>query len=171
MADVEKKKNKIGRPKEYIVDKVNLEQIEKIASLGMTDVEIGYILGVNESTVNSWKKDPQFAQALKKGKAKADAKVVESLYRRATGYDHEDTYFATYEGNILTQAYVKHYPPDVTAQIFWLKNRRRDEWKDRWELTGADGKSIFDGIVYSITTRNGHKRDGQKNKVPKPAQV
>src|SRR6516225_6395600 len=61
-----------------------------------------------------WLRPPFFCC---RGKAPADERVVVSLYQRALGYDHNG----------------KHYPPDVTACIFWLKNRAPEEWRDRRE--------------------------------------
>jgi hypothetical protein len=57
----------------------------------------------------------EFAEAQKRGKAPADERVVESLYNRTLGFTRKG----------------KYYPPEVTACIFWLKNRRPDEWRDR----------------------------------------
>jgi hypothetical protein len=139
-------KRKPGRPKTSVSQKLSaipfdLKKIESMAALGMTDVQMSAILGVNEATMNRWKADPEFIQVLKKGKAASDAKVVESLYRRATGYDHEDTYFSNYRGDVTATPYIKHYPPEVLAQIYWLNNRLRDEWKQRQDIT-SNGETI-----------------------------
>ncbi len=101
---------------------------------GFTDKEIADFLGVTEQTVNNWKKSyPNFFESLKKGKAVADEKVERSLYNRATGYSHPDVHISNYQGNITITPIIKHYPPDVTAQIFWLKNRKPNEWRDKHE--------------------------------------
>jgi hypothetical protein len=89
---------------------------------------------VSEQTIQTWKKDETFSLALKKGKDESDLNVVESLYKRATGYEHEDIYFSNYEGAVSQTPYIKHYPPDPTSMIFWLKNRRKDEWRDRHDV-------------------------------------
>ena len=65
------------------------------------------------------------------------AKVIRSLYERATGYEYEEEKrIVEYDkdGNVKPvkiEKTKKHVPPDVTAQIFWLKNRQRDRWQDR----------------------------------------
>jgi hypothetical protein len=62
------------------------------------------------------------------------ARVEKSLYHRATGYTCDDCHVSRYEGRITVAPLKKHYPPDVTACIFWLKNRKPQEWPDRSEL-------------------------------------
>jgi hypothetical protein len=70
--------------------------------------------------------------------------VASKLYHRATGYKH--LAFKMFKDKdsdrVITKRYVEHYPPDTTACIFWLKNRRPDLWRDRHELTGKDGKDL-----------------------------
>lgn len=79
----------------------------------------------------------QFGKALGEGKGVSDAKVIRSLYERATGYEYEEEKkIIEYDkdGNVKPvkiEKTKKHVPPDVTAQIFWLKNRQRDRWQDR----------------------------------------
>jgi hypothetical protein len=92
----------------------------KLALLGLVDAEIADVLGVSERTLHRFKRQhPEFAEALTLGKGPANAAVAASLYQRAIGY---------------TDPAGKHYPPDVVAQIFWLKNRRPHQWRDRVEL-------------------------------------
>src|SRR6516165_2501430 len=85
---------------------------------GFTDQEVADLLGVSERTINTWKlRHVDFASALINGKPPADERVVQSLYNRALGFVRNGKYF----------------PPDVTACIFWLKNRLPNEWRDRRE--------------------------------------
>jgi len=132
----------MGRPKETPSKKVDLNVVEFLATRGFTDEEIGKVYGRNECTINRWKKDPKFVQALKKGKDMSDTRVERALYERATGYNHKDTKFFCHEGEIISEEYDRHYPPDTVACIFWLKNRKKAEWRDRIEHTGADGGAI-----------------------------
>lgn len=119
------------------------EQAEKLCKLGATDVELGDFFGVSEQTVNAWKsKHPTFRAALKRGKDVADAEVASKLFHRATGYEHDEVHVSNYQGDITITPLRKHYAPDTTACIFWLKNRRPDLWRDRQELTGKDGGPI-----------------------------
>jgi transcriptional regulator with XRE-family HTH domain len=114
---------------------------------GATDREVAESLGVSESTVHIWKREhPEFLQSLRLGKDEADDRVVQSLYRRATGYsfDSEKIFPPKTGKKPIRVPYVEHIPPDVTACIFWLKNRRREEWRDRHELTSPDAVSLLD---------------------------
>jgi hypothetical protein len=135
----------VGRPSKY--DKIDLVQVEKLAGLGLIDVEIASVLGIAVSTLNEYKKKEEFSDALKRGKVRADAKVIESLYLRATGYDHEDIYFSNYKGEVTATPYVKHYPPDPLSMIFWLKNRRPLEWRDRQETEHVLGKDELTKVM------------------------
>lgn len=112
------------------------KKIESMASLGMTDNQIASILGVDERTIANWKKDEVFISSLKKGKEIADSKVIESLYRRATGYTHRAVKIFLPAGSRepVYAEYEEHYPPDPVSMIFWLKNRQKEHWKDRQEI-------------------------------------
>lgn len=139
---------KIGRPKEKVADKVDLEIVAMLVEKGLTDEELAKVFNKNPSTINDWKKDPEFFQVLKKGKDIADAKVVASLYKRACGYDIKRKMFIKGMGLMDVE---QHYPPDTVACIFWLKNRQREDWKDRVEHGGPDGKPISVNIVSQKT--------------------
>jgi hypothetical protein len=121
----------IGRPTKYTKDLPELAT--NYCLLGATDEELAGFFDVALSTLNKWKKDhPEFSEAIKEGKSVADGKVAQSLYNRALGYSHPDTKFATHEGKITdSQEYTKHYAPDPTSAIFWLKNRQKDKWRDK----------------------------------------
>ena len=124
-----KKKN--GRPTKYSPEIVEFAQT--LASKGKTDIEISEIIGICPRTLNYWKgKYSEFMQSLKDGKSRADELVEASLYRRATGYYHEEEkmFYDGKLGCVHREMYVKHYPPDVTAIIFWLKNRQPEKWRD-----------------------------------------
>lgn len=130
-----------GRPSKFKPEYV--EQARKLAQLGATDREIADFFKVAESTLNLWKGEHDaFSEALKVGKASADDRVEQSLYRRALGYEHDAMKIHVAGDGTITQVpYVERYPPDTTAAIFWLKNRRKESWRDvsRQEQTGADG--------------------------------
>lgn len=145
MKRAKKARGQAGRPSDY--DPSTLPQVQKLAELGATDVEIAAFLGVNDATLYRWKlKHPAFRDALKLGKEAADDRVEKSLYRRALGYSHDAVkiYADPKTGQEHIVPFVEHYPPDTTACIFWLKNRRRQEWRDKvdHEHTGADGGPI-----------------------------
>ena len=105
---------------------------------GLTDEQIAYNCGISTSTLREWKnKLPAISAALKEGKEVVDLLVENALLKRALGYTYEEK---TYErkqiteegdmGMLLTKTVTKEVLPDVTAQIFWLKNRKRAEWRD-----------------------------------------
>ena len=121
---------KVGRPSNY--DKIDLRQVEVAGELGFTDVELCKFFAITDRTLNKYKnKYPEFIQSLKKGKDNADEKVVRALYRRATGYSHPDIHITSYQGVVTTTPIIKHFPPDTTACIYWLRNRQ--QWIDKLE--------------------------------------
>lgn len=139
-----KKKAKRGRPSKLAA--VDLGQVETMAGFGLIGEQIALLLGVHERTLRNWAKDPAFAEALERGRLKADVNVARSLYHKAVGFQQ-----------------LRHHPPDeahpapggwdevlqipgeTTAMIFWLKNRRVDQWRDVQQVThggkvGMDNK-------------------------------
>lgn len=135
--------NQGGRPSKFT--SINLEQVRKLASKGFTDEEMADFFGVVIKTWHNWKKEhPEFFEQLKDWKAAADEKVERSLFERATGYQHPDTEFFNNKGVIISQETVKYYPPDPTAAIFWLKNRRPGDWKDKQEVQHSGQLIIVD---------------------------
>jgi len=120
----------MGRPTKYKPEYA--EQGKKLCLLGVKDTQIATFLEVDVATINRWKiAHPEFCESLQEGKEQADAKVAESLYHRALGCQHEDVHISNYQGKITTTPITKHYPPDTTAAIFWLKNRQTKNWSDR----------------------------------------
>ena len=131
-----------GRPTKYKPEYAELAF--NYCLLGATDKEMANFFEVSEQTLNAWKKEfPKFFESLKAGKEQADANIASKLYHRAMGYSHKETITASYQGQITDTLEVdKHYAPDTTAAIFWLKNRNPKRWRDRVEHTGADGGPI-----------------------------
>jgi hypothetical protein len=129
----EEEKSKGGRPVKY--DKKFCNTVRRGCLLGATDEELAEMLNIAVSTFYEWKnKYKEFSEAINEGKEKADSQVADALFKRAIGYSHMDTKFATHEGMITDQKeFRKHYAPDPTACIFWLKNRQRGKWKDKQE--------------------------------------
>ena len=103
--------------------------------MGATDEEIADFFEVSVATINNWKKEhPEFLESIKKGKLLADANVANRLYERAMGYEHEEEKIFQFNGSIMRVDTVRHYPPDTTAAIFWLKNRQSKKWRDKHEV-------------------------------------
>ena len=142
-------KSKGGRPSKF--DKIDLDIVETCIKKGFTDEEISKMLKVTCRTFNNWKKQhEEFFQSLKDWKKEADAEVEKSLYERAKGYKCEDTHVSMYNGVVTLTPLEKHYPPDPTSMIFWLKNRQPDKWRDRTEITGKDGKDLITDVKITI---------------------
>lgn len=132
---------KSGRKSTY--QDVYADQAEKLCKLGAIDAELAEFFDITTETVKQWRKiHPKFGEACRRGKMIADAEVANCLYKNATGYKHIAFKMFCHEGKVVTKRYVEHYQPNTTAQIFWLKNRRPDLWRDRHELTGKDGKDL-----------------------------
>jgi hypothetical protein len=103
----------------------------KCCERGMTDIEVADLLGIGLATLYRWKVEhPAFSRVFKLGKAKADDRVERSLYSRAIGYDYiAEKPVMTRHGQ-KTMRYRQHIPPDTTAAVWYLKNRRPDRWRD-----------------------------------------
>ncbi len=94
---------------EYWLTKDGQTLLEGWARDGLTDEQIAKNIKINISTLYDWKKKhPEISEALKKGKEVVDYEVENALLKAAL------------EGN-------------VTAIIFWLKNRKKNVWRDRPE--------------------------------------
>ena len=123
-------RRKMGRPTK--LTETMAAHVVWLARRGFTNAEIATLKDVTEETVSNWKSSPDFFHFLNTSKKVADQVVARSLYERAVGYDHpEDKVFCEPKtGKVTTVRIVKHEPPDVTACIFWLKNRDRANWRD-----------------------------------------
>lgn len=135
MKTKEKKKHAGGRPRKKKESDLDAKLLTTVEEKGYTDKEIAKELGVTEQTLNNYKKDyPEFFESLKRGKAIADGKVELSLFQRAMGYSHPDVNVSNYQGGVTITPIIKHYPPDPTSMIFWLKNRQPQRWRDKQEI-------------------------------------
>ena len=153
-----------GRPSKYSTS-FN-KQAFKLCLLGATDKELADFFEVCEDTIYEWKeKHKQFSESIKKGKTQADAEVVNKLYNRALGFKYNEITFEkidskqniemtedddiiasdTYKKKIVT----KEALPDTTAQIYWLKNRQKEKWRDKQEvgITDNEGNDVTPTIV------------------------
>lgn len=131
----------IGRPTKYKIE--YNEQAYKLCLLGHTDEELADFFEVHVSTIHQWKLDyPEFSDSIKKGKEIADAEVSKSLYHRALGYSHPDVDIKAVNGEIVETPVMKHYPPDATSAIFWLKNRQPKKWRDKQIMEHEGGLEI-----------------------------
>ena len=125
----------LGKINEWL-EKDKLILLEGWARDGLTDEQIAKNIGINRTTLYDWKKkETNIADALKKGKEVIDFEVENALLKRALGYEYEEE---TYENGILTKKVKKQVAPDTTAQIFWLKNRKKEQWREKVEVVETD---------------------------------
>jgi hypothetical protein len=113
------------------------KQAQKLSELGATDQEMADFFDIETRTLYRWKHDhDEFCQALKAGKDVADERVERSLYQRAIGYEQEEVKIFM-PANAAAPVYAPFrakIAPDTTAAIFWLKNRRSGDWRDKSEV-------------------------------------
>ena len=138
--------------------------LEGWARDGLTDEQIAHNIGINVKTLWDWKVrfDP-ICNAIKKGKAPVDIQVENALLKRALGYEYEEvtteiteTPYIDKKGKerVRKQKHVKKTKkivlPDTTAQIFWLKNRRPDKWRDKPAEVNNE-KTEDDGFLAALS--------------------
>ena len=127
---------RMGRPTKYEAEFP--KKAEKLCLLGATDVDLADFFEVDVTTIWRWAtRYEDFRNALKAGKEAADQRVERSLYQRAVGYTF-DAVKVFMPGGATAPVYApyrEHVTPDTTAAIFWLKNRKKDEWRDKSETT------------------------------------
>ena len=124
-----------GRPSKFKPEFA--KQAEKLCALGATDEDLADFFQVSIRTINNWKSEhPEFLQSLKGGKDTADDRVERSLYQRAVGYrqDAVKIFMPASASEPVYAPYVENVVPDTTAAIFWLKNRKPDQWRDKQEI-------------------------------------
>lgn len=145
MTEEPKKKKRIGRPslkdKPEVIDKTM-----QLARAGRTNDEIAEIIGVSSRTISRWtSEDWSFSASLKENKHLADDVVEVSLFRRATGYSHEaeKLFYDAKSKEVVRANTIEHYPPDPTSMIFWLKNRKPKEWRDRVEVANTQEMKLI----------------------------
>lgn len=119
--------------------------VECWARDGLIDKQIAKNLGISVASLNSYKlQHLEFLAALKKGKEVIDFEVENALLKRALGFEYEEVQISKENdcGDIKSKVVktTKIVVPDVTAQIYWLKNRKPDKWRDK--PAGDSGDSI-----------------------------
>jgi hypothetical protein len=123
-----------------------LPQVEKLAGFGLTNDEIADFLGIVRATLYNWLNEtseyywPEFQSALMRGKIKSDSRVIESLFKRAIGYSHPEEKIFIYYGKIKRAMTMRHYPPDTLAGIYWLNNRRSQDWRNKVPEKSNEGE-------------------------------
>ena len=122
-----------------------LTKLEGWARDGLTDEQIAKNMNISSSTLYDWKnKHPEISEALKKGKEIVDVEVENALYKRALGEKklikkpikvkeilYKDGKRVSEKEKVKYVEEELYIPPDVTAVIFWLKNRKPEVWRDK----------------------------------------
>jgi hypothetical protein len=122
----------LGRPTAYKPEYCELAH--NYCLLGATAEELADFFGVTRGTINNWiATHPDFADAVKRGRAVADAKVVRALFERACGFSHQVSRTTLYQGVERAINNTVSYPPDTQACMFWLRNRQRRYWQAKPE--------------------------------------
>ena len=154
-----------------------LLRIEGWARDGLPEEQIAKNMGVSRSTLSDYKvKYPDILRAIKNSKEVADREVENALFNKATGYtvklkkpmkvrhveydEQTGRKIAEYERIEYIEEEV-HVPADTTAQIFWLKNRKPNEWRDKVTVTDESSLEKLDELISSIDTlakKSGGKR-------------
>ncbi len=123
---------KRGKQSEYRAEYCQIARV--MCQGGARDDELGEAFGVTRRTIINWRHShPEFEDATKLGKQACDDRVERMLYERAVGYTFESEKVFQHQGEIIRAQTFEHVPPDVTAGLKWLFNRRPEEWRDRQE--------------------------------------
>ena len=137
---------------EYWLTSEGLLKLEGWAKDGLIDEQIAKKMGTTRKTLAEWKKKYDcISDALKKGKEVVDRQVENSLLKRALGYEYEEV-SEKYEGDVLVERKVvkKQVAPDTTAQIFWLKNRKPKDWRDKVTIDDDSQLKKLDSLIEGI---------------------
>ncbi len=112
----------MSKIKEWL-EEDNLILLEGWARDGLTEDQIAKNMGITRTTLWEWKKkETNILNALKKGKEVVDFEVENALLKSAL------------EGN-------------VTAQIFWLKNRKKEQWREKQEYGNEQELNKLDKLL------------------------
>lgn len=130
---VKKHKKKTGVPSAFN-EKLKIIAVN-LAKEGKTLTEIAKIFKISRTTLYIWLgKHEDFEKELREASNMADELVEASLFRRSQGYSHPEEKLFQYEGQVVRAKTIKHHPPDVTACIFWLKNRQPERWREKHDV-------------------------------------
>jgi len=140
-----------------------LLKIQGWARDGLIDKQVAKNMGVADSTLRGWKRRfPEIAEALRKGKEVVDREVENALYKSALGFMQKvkkpvrikEVEYDPKNGRKIRESekWVQveeevYIPPQVTAQIFWLKNRKPDQWREKNDLTLTPSNGVLESLM------------------------
>lgn len=127
--------------------------LEGWARDGLTNEQIANNIGINVKTLYDWKnKESNISNSLKRGKEVVDFEVENALLKKALGYTitlHKQK--VTKDGDVVDIEEEMHVPPDTTAQIFWLKNRKKEQWRDKVDIENTNTKNgVMEDLVEAL---------------------
>ena len=149
---------KRGRTPSYTPDCCTIAY--KFCLLGATNEDLADLFEVCLATIGNWlTRYPDFKKAVQEGRDVADADVAHSLHQQAKGFTHPDVKILQIEGEAQEVPYNRYFPPDRQAAIFWLRNRRRKQWREviEHEHTVSDEK-LRELEEAGIRARNAYRR-------------
>ena len=154
-----KPKGRRGKYHEWITEE-GILKIEGWARDGLIEEQIAHNMGITRQTLSAWKnRYPSILDALKRGKEVVDRQVENALLKRALGYEYEEVKQIIEKDDMgrdrkKVEKTLKQIAPDTTAQIFWLKNRKPEKWRNQNEtvLSGEvkTNANPFDGIETEV---------------------
>ncbi|RPI15647.1 MAG: hypothetical protein EHM58_13755 [Ignavibacteriae bacterium] len=125
--------------------------IERLAGYGLNEKEIANILDITAiQFYKAIRKYRTIKDAIERGRKKVSASVVESLYKRATGFFNDTIIYTKHKGVAAAHPATKYYPPDIKAIAFWLKNRMPMEWRDK--IDPEKGTYLIDEETFKFLT-------------------
>lgn len=143
----------MARPTKYDA-RFHIPWVRSLARRGLTVKEIAQEMGIARSTLNRWAKEhEEFSDTLNKGRSEADALVEDSLFRRAVGSTTTETRkIMEFDKNGMpsptrVETIERETPPDVAACIFWLKNRRPKDWRERPEMFDENDRPMINVTI------------------------
>lgn len=145
-----------GKYQEWLTDD-GLTKIEGWARDGLTDKQMAHNMGITEQTLNVWKKKyPSLSESLKKSKEVVDMEVENALLKRALGF-HFVEEASTPQGDVVQLT--RYEKPDVTAAIFWLKNRKADTWRNKEKIDTEKVAADIEYVKEKTKLIKGEKKD------------
>lgn len=130
---------------------------------GLTDEDIAHNIGISRSTLKEWKKKiPAISATLNTNKAIADIRVENALLKKAIGCTVTEKVISKIknpDGTVTeTERTVeRELPPDTTAGIFWLKNRKPKDWRDKQEVELSGNVGMTDALKKARERVNEHR--------------
>jgi hypothetical protein len=145
----------VAKYEEWLTDE-GLIKIEGWARDGLTNEQIAQNMGITKETLRVWNKTFSVISAsLKRGKEVVDRQVENALLKRALGYKYDEvTHESQWDSKkekfemVPTKVVTKEVQPDTTAQIFWLKNRKPEVWRDKQEINHSGGLDNSVTVVF-----------------------